>query len=266
MKKVIWIAGCIVFIVMIVIGIKIVATKNYTISLTFEDDEMKETIKNATIQYGIREKEESFSEKHIDGITRLNIGYTGYYTTLLDIKKCKNLKLLIIGKPNYSMGDHYYKVSETKPISESEERIKQIQAELGDILNSCSNMWGLEIYNEEGSCQLNSLEFLRDSDKLQHVYMCDQKNLDYSPLFTCKELIVLELSGSDVSDLEGIEELKKLKTLDIRNTNISEPDNIIQIANLETLRIAGTPLAENEEVLNIIREALPGIRIDVDSK
>ena len=119
MKKVIWIAGCIVFIVMIVIGIKIVATKNYTISLTFEDDEMKETIKNATIQYGIREKEESFSEKHIDGITRLNIGYTGYYTTLLDIKKCKNLKLLIIGKPNYSMGDHYYKASEIKPILEN---------------------------------------------------------------------------------------------------------------------------------------------------
>ena len=266
MKKIIWLVGGIVLVIVIATGIKIASTKkDNLISVIFEDDEMQETIKNATIQYGVREREESFKEEDIAGITRLNIGYTGYYTTLLDIKKCKNLKLLIIGKPNYSMGDHYYKASETKPISESEERINQIQAELGDILDSCTDMWGLEIYNEEETCELNSLEFLRDCEKLQHVYICGQKNIDYSPLFTCKELIVLELSGSDVSDLDGIEGLKKLKTLDIRNTNISESSDIIQIENLESLRIAQTPLAENEYELAIIREMFPNIVIDIDS-
>ena len=265
MKKVIWLVSAIVFIAAIIIGVKSVATKTDTKTLMFEDDEMQETIKNATIQYGVREREESFKEEHIDGITRLNIGYTGYYTTLLDIKKCKNLKLLIIGKPNYSMGDHYYKASEIKPILESEERINQIQKELGDILHSCTKMWGLEIFNGEGTCELNSLEFLRDSENLQHVYICGQKNIDYSPLFTCKELIVLELSGSDVSNLDGIEGLKKLRTLDIRNTSISESSDIIQIENLENLRIAGTPLAKNEEELATIREIFPDVVIDIDS-
>ena len=63
MKKVIWLVSAIVFIAAIIIGVKSVATKTDTKTLMFEDDEMQETIKNATIQYGVREREESFKSR-----------------------------------------------------------------------------------------------------------------------------------------------------------------------------------------------------------
>lgn len=236
-KKLLCMSGVLVVVVIaVIVGIKVFSMKQKELLvLPFVDEEMKNTLINATVQCEIIEKKADFRLECLDQIEWLNIGYTGYYTTLEDVKLCKNLYALHIGMPKASLGDHYYNNWYMKPKQESREKISQIENELADILQSCTQLRALYIHNDEGTCELKSVDFLEYGGNLTSLWLWRQRDLDYSLIYNCTNLHILDLSASDISDLEGISALKELKMLDLRYTNISEAGEIVNLHNLEHL-------------------------------
>ena len=112
----------------------------------FEDETMGEMIAKTM-------RLESVDKLRVDDlekITVLNIGYTGYYNTLLDMEKCPNLQRLFINCPEDVMS-YYPFVGREIPEPESEERVEQIEKELGDVLGQCSKLE--DIYISRLRCQ-----------------------------------------------------------------------------------------------------------------
>lgn len=263
MKKLCIVGGVILVLTMTLILVILPSFKNSdkVQNLPFVDDEMKNTLVNTTVHHGIIEETEDFRLNCLGQIGWLNIGYTGYYTTLADVKLCKNLHTLYIGFPKTDSGNTYWKNWCEKPKPESCERISQIEAELAEILQECTQLNSLYIRNDEGTCEFKSLDFLEYGGNLKALWLRNQRDIDFSSIYNCTSLSLLSLSSSDIRDLDGIGALDKLETLDIRYTDISEAGDIIYLNNLKALDVEGTPLAENEEELAIIREALPDVEI-----
>lgn len=261
-KRLLWTVGCLIVLMVIIVGrMMTMKEEEETLVLQFIDEEMKNTLINTVIQDEIIEKSGEFNEACLEQIKSINIGYTGYYSTLLDMKRCKNVQRIYIGIPEFIMVP-YYKKNYEKPKPEDKQRVSQIEDELADILQNCNGLRELYINNDEGSCELNSLEFLEYGEKLISLWLWGQKEVDYNYIYNCINLQILDVSASDIDELDGISNLKKLEILDIKDTNIAEAEEIIYLDNLKELRIYGTPLAENEKELDVIREALPNLEID----
>lgn len=231
-------------------------------TVEFLDKEMGDIIALEADRDGLIEDKEDFRKEHLHMIEDLNIGYTGYYSTLSDITLCSSLKELYIGAT--SAGDRFYKKSRDIPKPETKEKILQIQDELTQILRSCNTLEVLYIWNEKGTCELDNLDFLKYGENLKLLWLNEQKAIDYSSIYNCKELTVLYLCGCDISDLKGIEALQGLQSLSLHNTNVAVADEIIKLPNLTTLEISGTPLAENKEELARIYEAFPDIKVVIE--
>lgn len=245
--------GCIILLLVVISGA--ILRDNFQ-NVTFEDDEMETLIAESV---GV-DSVDKLQIEDLEKVEILNIGYTGYYNTLLDIVKCQNLDELVIGNPEYAFC-HYYRNRKEIPESESEERVKQIESEMKAILEKCSNIKTLYVSNEKGNCRLNSVEFLKNGNGLELLYIEYQSELDYSVISECKKLKALSLYGSDISELKGIGDLDKLSTLNIARTNISQAEDILKLKNLKYLNITETPLAENEEQVELIQNKFPEIEI-----
>ncbi|MEE0862545.1 MAG: hypothetical protein U0L79_06135 [Lachnospiraceae bacterium] len=263
-----YIIGCIISVIMLALIFVILPfskDSEKVVDLPFVDKEMENTLINSAIYYEIIDEKEEFTVESLEQLDYLNIGYTGYYTTLEDVKFCKNIRTLRIGIPKTRSGDMYWKKWCVKPKPECSERILQIQEELGGILQECTQLSGLYICNDEGTCEFESLDFLKYGENLIALWLWEQKDLDYSSIYiNCPNIFILDLRYSDISDLQGIGKMEKLETLDIRYTNVYEAGDIVNLKKLKELDVYGTPLAENEEELKVIREALPDVKINLE--
>ena len=139
-KRLLWTAGWLIVSIVTIVGIMMTMKEEEETSvLQFFDEEMKNTLINTVIQDEIIEKSEEFSEESLEQIKSINIGYTGYYSTLLDIKRCKNVQRIYIGIPEFIMVPYYKKWYE-KPKPEENQRVSQIENELADILQNCNEL------------------------------------------------------------------------------------------------------------------------------
>ncbi|MBU5475015.1 hypothetical protein [Roseburia sp. MSJ-14] len=102
MKKRIGIGGV---ILLLVVGVVIagVILRNNSQKIIFQDDVMATLIAESV---GV-ESVDKLQVEDLEKVEMLNIGYTGYYDTLLDIVKCVKLERLVIGEPEYAFC-HYY--------------------------------------------------------------------------------------------------------------------------------------------------------------
>ncbi len=228
--------------------------------VSFLDEEMGYVIAYQAYQDGEIKELERFRQDDLEKIEELNVGYTGYYSTLLDLEKCPNIERLYINAPRTG-SFHYYHSARELPKAEDGERIKQLQKELLEILQVCSKLKTLYIWNPDGVCNLESLEFLNQAKNLRFLWLEELKGVDYTPIWQCGELTVLNLYGCDIVDVGGISQLKNLKDVWLVNTNISEAGDLLNLPNLEKLNIKNTPLANNEEELALLYEAFPDIEI-----
>ena len=135
MKKRISVSICIVIILLAGTAIAVTFIQDNSRKVVFEDETMAEVISKTA---GV-ESVDKIRVDDLEKIETLNIGYTGYYDTLVDIEKCPNLKRLIIGYPGYTMA-YYPLAGREMPEPESEERVEQIEEELGSILEKCSSL------------------------------------------------------------------------------------------------------------------------------
>lgn len=224
-------------------------------TVNFRDEEMGKLIAQSA---GV-ESVNKFCEEDFEKVTMLNIGYTGYYDTLSDIEKCRQLDTLIIGYPEY-MYCRYETKEKKIPEPESKERIQQIEKELGKILEKCPNLRVLCISNENDDFELDSLEFLKGQKNLEALRLEEQSAIDnYSYISECVHLKHLSLYGSNISEISMIQGLEELEGLNLAGTNISEASDILKFKNLKDLAIRNTPLEKNEEELALIYQQFPDI-------
>ena len=257
MKRMIRIIKIIVIIIIIIFIIAVLIDNAHKVD--FEDETMAEMIAKTV---GV-ESASQLRADDLEEIKVLNIGYTGYYDTLIDIGKCPNLDELIIGYPQCAMT--YYPFSGREiPEPESKERVKQIEKELESILEKCPNITVLYISNEKGNCKLDNIEFLKKGKNLSGIGLFYQEDIDYSPISECRKLSYLSLRYSDISDLDMISELENLDNLVLTGTKISEATDILKLKELNFFRIADTPLAENKEQLELIQQQFPKLKIETD--
>ncbi len=226
----------------------------------FLDEEMGYVIAYQAYLDGEIKEPEGFRQNDLEKIKELNIGYTGYYTTLLDLKKCPNLERLYINASD-AASHRYYDRQREMPEPESGERIEQLQKELADILRTCEKIDYIYIWNPDGVCNLESLEFLKEAKNLRILWLDELEDIDYTPVWQCEGLTALEIIGCDIADLEGISQLKHLKNLWLYGTNVSEAGDLLNLPALEFLDIEKTPLAANEEELALLYETFPDIEI-----
>ncbi|MBD5511490.1 MAG: leucine-rich repeat domain-containing protein [Lachnospiraceae bacterium] len=213
---------------------------------------------------------EDFRKDDLKYVTSLEIFNTIRTETLVDLEKCPNLESLEIadtyGKLVSWYGEdwavwEYEKDCGKLPSVPGAEKIKQFEAELEGVLQECKQLKRLCIYNWGDTFNLDSVQFLIYGENLTRLSLYYLGDIDYSPVLECTNLEVLYLSNSAISDLGQISRLENLRILWLDSTDIKEAGDIVNLKNLETLYIMGTPLAENEEELQILREALPGLKI-----
>ena len=193
----------------IVIAIVVMVQINNAHKVVLEDETMAELMaKNVGV-----ESVDKLRIEDLEKIEILNIGYTGYYDTLVDIEKCPNLKRLIIGYPQYTMA-YYAFAGREMPAPESKERVKQIEKELESILEKCPDLEDIYISNEGENCKLDNIEFLKKGKNLGAICLFYQSDIDYSVISECTKLQFLSLHCCDISDLSMIGGLENLDSLD----------------------------------------------------
>lgn len=181
---------------------------------------------------------ENVTRKELKKILRLEAGFSGYYKTLKDIRYCTNLKYLSI---NWRLGDcdPAFAINQGEVDRElSKDEIEEVQEELGIILPRLSNLKILWLSNM-GGCNWTSVEFLKNCDQLEEVYLYNSDANDYSALQTCTSLKHIYLKGTQIFYAE---ELKGMK-------------------NIESIDVYGTPLAQNSEEVNKLQEMYPDASI-----
>ena len=245
-----------VIVLILVIVLIIAGLIDNSRKVVFEDKAMAEII---AMSAGVKSADKLRVED-LEKIEILNIGYTGYYDTLVDIEKCPNLRNLIIGYPDYRL-ERYYFIGKEMPEPESKERVKQIEKELGSILEKCPSLTTIYVSNEKGNCELDNIEFLKKGKNLTSISLYYQTDIDYLDISECTKLQFLSLDYCDISDLTMINGLEYLEDLYLEGTNVSEAKDILKLKKLNHLEIADTPLAENEEQLEFIHKKFPEANI-----
>ena len=222
--------------------------------VTFADERMG----NRIVSYA-KMREEDFREEDLNKVEWLKTGYTGQYSTLVDIEKCKQLEKLEIGRAfSLYAEEHGYKEHDLEP--ESEERIQQIKKELASILKNCPKLERLDLIGQKKYFELGDVSFLRDGKRLKSLAFRCQPELDYSTLSECSNLRTLIFQGCEMSELDMLSHLNKLEHLEVMQSEVSEAGDILKLQSLTELVFADTALAGNEEQLDLILENCPDIK------
>ena len=206
-------------------------------AVEFKDENMKKVMVYAsTNEHGGNEA----SHEKLSEIKHLRLGYVGYYNTLEDIRWAKNTEQIEINMPE-SRGEAY-EISQGKvPEEVSEEKVKQYEKELGEVLPKFKKLKKLSIISDFG-CEWDSIDFLKDCDQIEDLSLARFKIKDFSVLKQCKSLKRVSLYKAPIEkaedlDLTGLEKLKCISILD-------------------------TPLAENLEEVKKLKEAYPDVDIE----
>ena len=250
----------------IIVSLVIVAILSVTAIITLpiiRDNERKvtfadERMGNRIVSYA-KMREEDFREEDLNKVEWFKTGYTGQYSTLVDIEKCKQLEKLEIGRAfSLYAEEHGYKEHDLEP--ESEERIQQIKKELASILKNCPKLERLDLIGQKKYFELGDVSFLRNGKRLKSLAFRCQPKLDYSTLSECSNLRTLIFQGCEMSELDMLSHLNKLEHLEVIQSEVSEAGDILKLQSLTELVFADTALAGNEEQLDLILENCPDIK------
>ena len=254
MKKRIIVSLVIVAILSVTAIITLPIIRDNARKVTFADERMG----NRIVSYA-KMREEDFREEDLNKVEWLKTGYTGQYSTLVDIEKCKQLEKLEIGRAfSLYAEEHGYKEHDLEP--ESEERIQQIKKELASILKNCPKLERLDLIGQKKYFELGDVSFLRNGKRLKSLAFRCQPELDYSTLSECSNLRTLIFQGCEMSELDMLSHLNKLEHLEVMQSEVSEAGDILKLQSLTELVFADTALAGNEEQLNLILENCPDIK------
>ena len=223
----------ITIVVLCVIGIPVGKHWYNNHAIQFKDENMKKVIAN--LCYKSYNEDTKITPEDMKKVVNLDIGYTGYYDTLEDLKWCTELKKLYIDMGVYESSEAAYRIAQGEvPEEVTEEKVKQYEKELGKTLPKLRNLKEIYIASDEG-CNWESLNFLKGCNQIEKISMYHFNVTDYSVLKQCKSLKRIVFFGCP----------------------ISKADDLIGLENLEWIGVSGTPLAEDKEEWNKLKEAYP---------
>lgn len=245
MKKKLIIGGWI--IVILVFGVTVIRPMilDQMRKVKFEDERMGFVIMSSSET----KSEEEFREDNLEEVTSLKIIYPGWFDTLIDIEKCKQLESLEIGHWEYVEG---------KDMNDKG-WIQQMETELDGITKSCSKIKDLMLTGSEDHFELENLEFLKNAKNLEYLTLFYQPAKDYSAISEIPHLKSLFFKGCHIAELDMLDGLTELKSLWIKGCDVSKAGQIVNLKSLEYLDLENTPLAGNAEELGIIFENCPNI-------
>lgn len=240
-RKIIGIA--IILLIVIAVGISKGREIYDNSHVRFADETMGEVICKSIRGTTVRSEELTHRELRI--VKQLDIGFSGYYKTLKDIKYCTEVRELII---NWGWGigkyDPAYAINQGKANKElSKEEIEETQKELGKILPRLSNLKILYLGDKWGS-NWTSLDFLKKCDQIEEI----------------------DVSCTSIKDYSGLQGCTSLKVINLEGTQISRAEDIIGLEHLEFIIFYDTPLAENPEEIKKLQEAYPDAEIRWERK
>ena len=181
---------------------------------------------------------ESVTRKGLKGIKRLEIGFVSYYKTLRDIKYCTGVEKLTINL-KMSSYDPAFTINQGEVDRKlSEDEIEKVQKELEIILPKLSNLKELWL-SDMGGCNWTSLDFLKNCNQIEKIYV----------------------SCTSIKDYSGLQGCTSLKVIDLEGTQISRAEDIIGLEHLEFIVLFDTPLAEKPEEIKKLQEAYPDAEI-----
>ena len=208
--------------------------------IEFADENMAKVICGSIYGYGGDVTPENVTWEELDSIETLDIGYTGYYSTIKDIEKCRKLKKLYVNNVliEYSA---VYKIANGKIEKNlSKNDVEKLQREMSEILPKLTELKELWV-GDLGECKWTSMEFLKE----------------------CKQLEDIEIWGSPANDYSALKECKELKSVALWKCNISSADNLMGFKNLKYITLSNTPLDRNSTELQKLKDAYPNVKFDI---
>ncbi len=202
----------------------------------FKDENMGIVICN-TIGHGVTP--ETVRYKDLERVYRLETGYLGYYGTLMDIAKCRNIKTIVLNGSSYESDASYEVTHNEVGKILTEEELERVETELSRIVP-----------------RLNTLETFSFGNIVEN---CDIQ--DWSFLARCKNLRDVYIERSTVADYSFLSDLKDLRLIELAGSQVSTADSLINLQDPKRLCIYDTPLAENEEEIQKLCGALPNTEI-----
>ena len=237
-KKIGTIAMVILLIAVAGIYIGINCWKNRKIE--FADENMAKVICGSVYGYGGDVTPENITWEELDSIEILDIGYTGYYSTIKDIEKCKNLQRLYINNM-LREDDAAYQIANGEIEKDlSIKDVEKLEKELAQVLPELPKLKEMRLA-DLGNCEWTSIDFLRGCNHLEELRLYSSKASDYSVLKECK----------------------LLKSVTLWKCNISSAKDIIGIENVEHIGLSDTPLDQNPTEVQKLRDAYPNVDIDI---
>ena len=228
----------VVFFLIIVIAIGIPIGKNIhdNSNVKFADETMGQVLCNA--QYSSKITMENITYKDLKRIDSLDIGYSGYYSTVSDLGYCTGLKELVING-GLAEGDPAYHINQGKVNKENTpEDMEKLQQELERVLPKLKKLEKITLLGWGGG-KWSSLDFLEGCEKLEEVDISRCEATDYSALKSCKSLKKIEIGHSD----------------------IAHADDVIGLENIESILIYDAPLGNNPDEVKKLQEAYPNADI-----
>ena len=223
-----------IFIMVIVIGILVGKNIHDNSNVKFADENMGRVVRNTLWGFPKETTIEEITYKEIKKIDSLEIGYSGYYTTLSDLRYCTELKELVING-GAGEGSPAYHINQGKVNKEnSPEDMKKLQQELESVLPKLKKLERITL-SSWGGGKWSSLDFLEDCEKLEYVRISHCEAGDYSVLKSCKSLREIVIGYSDISDAEDLTGLE----------------------NIESIHIYAAPLGDNLDEVKKLQEAYP---------
>ena len=210
----------------------------------FEDDMMRQVI---CLELGKDKDSHDVTYRELETIEELEIGPVGYFDTIEDAAKCKNLKKVWV---NVSIlrGETSFELYEVKETGEryyppvSEEKMEQIQKDLQKILKNAKSIEDFGFSNVNDTFNIPDIEFLKYGKNIKKI------NISYSNI---KDFSVLENCG-------------KLRSVDLWYSDIESAEVLLKLKYVNRLILAGTPLAENEQEVAKLKQAFPEADIVAD--
>ena len=210
----------------------------------FEDDMMRQVI---CLELGKDKDSQDVTYRDLETIEVLEIGPVGYFDTIEDAAKCKNLKKVWVNSsvPRGEVGFELYEITETReryypPVSE--EKMERIQKDLEKILKSARKIEEFSFSNVNDTFNLADIEFLKYGKNIKKIH----------------------IAYANISNFSVLENCSKLRSVDLWYSDIESAEVLLGLKYVNRLILAGTPLAENEKEVAKLKQAFPEAKIVAD--
>lgn len=186
---------------------------------------------------------EDIRYRELEKVKKLCIGNPQNYSTLTDMKKCKEVEEVnILGYAGADVANKTFQWSRVKNKA-SEKQIKEFQEGLKEVLPKLRKLKSFTFSDAHEKCELQNIDFLAECNKLETV----------------------SIFYSDIKDYSVLGQLPKLKEVRLDHSDISNAEDLIGANQLELIELSNTPLSMDKGEVEKLEKAFPKAEIIINN-